>query len=48
MKRIWMMSTVMLIVGMVCNAYAASAEEKTLSAVVRIRSVFHANTSEYE
>ena len=48
MKRIWMMSAVMLIVGMVCNAYAASAEEKTLSAVVRIRSVFPANTSEYE
>ena len=45
MKRIWMMSTVMLIIGMVCNAYAASAEEKSLSAVVRIRSVFPANVS---
>jgi S1-C subfamily serine protease len=40
MKRRWMMAAVMLIVGMVCNAYAASAEEEILSAVVRIRSVF--------
>jgi S1-C subfamily serine protease len=45
MKRIWMMATVMLIVGMVCNAYAASAEEEILSAVVRIQSVFPANVS---
>lgn len=45
MKKIWMMSTVMLIIGMVCNAYAASAEENILSAVVRIRSVFPANVS---
>ena len=45
MKRIWMMATVMLIVGMVCNAYAASAEEEILSAVVRIRSVFPAHVS---
>jgi S1-C subfamily serine protease len=45
MKRIWMMAAVMLIVGTVCNAYATSAEEEILSAVVRIRSVFPDNVS---
>jgi S1-C subfamily serine protease len=44
MKKVWMMATVMLIVGMVCQAYAAAGEE-TLSAVVRIRSVFPANAN---
>lgn len=45
MKRILMMAKVMLIVGMVCQAYAAVAGEETLSAVVRIRSVFPANVN---
>jgi S1-C subfamily serine protease len=45
MKRISMIAAVMLIVGMVCNAYAVSAGEENLSAVVRIRSVFPANVN---
>jgi serine protease DegQ len=43
MKRTSIMVTLMLLVGMICNAYAISAEDDTLSAVVRIRSVFPAN-----
>jgi S1-C subfamily serine protease len=42
MKRIWMMVSVILLVGMVSHAYAISAGDESLSAVVRIRSVFPA------
>ena len=45
MKRIWTMSKVILIVGMVCHACSVYAGEEAPSAVVRIRSVFPANAS---
>jgi S1-C subfamily serine protease len=43
MKRTWIMVTVMLLAGTLCNAHAGSAGDETLSAVVRIRYVFSAN-----
>ena len=45
MKRIWVMAAVVLIVGALCPAYAASTGEEILSAVVRIRSVFPVNVN---
>ncbi len=43
MKRTWIIVTVMLLAGTLCDAHAGSAGDETLSAVVRIRSAFPAN-----